>query len=424
MKKLSFFLLLASPFWAMAQKFTTPAIVITRSHDSVRVLLSGKDPGNSSQVDALDPASGKHHMYSISEISGILVGKDNYYQSAVVTIDRSPFNQEIDAAYDTLRQSIDTVLLKREYESSLLKLFSFQDENRMHLFFQKGNGSIQELIFRKYQVSRNGISYDKVENMYADQLSESLEDCPSVVSRIKSISYSIQAVEKVFEKYRTECHTDMTVGYVKNHRSHVDISILAGVSLYAVHYDQGPTSFPGGQQMTAGPSGLLGMRVEYSPSLAGNRLTLVGDLYYNGYNATSSYLANAQDPTYYAKLTNKFKNSYANLALALRYYLNGEKSPLRWFVNAGALYGVQVSANNTIYVENFNNGNQTNSDYTAFQYGVMKASQFGFFGGGGVKFKRYSLEYRFYSYSNVLNPADMSLTSQSHNLAWTYKFNN
>jgi hypothetical protein len=422
MRKTLFFLIIFCPYLVFAQKFSVPSVLITKSKDSVHVLTANRELTNPTSVKTLDPASGKYHTYQAFEIDGLVAGGEEYYKSAIVTIDHTPFNVEIQAGDDTITQSTDTVLLKREFESNLLRLYSYTDDTRTHLFLQKGDGPIDELVYRKYQVNKDGTSYENEDKAYIDQISSSLGDCPAAVSNIKYIAYTPQAIERIFDKYAKNCYIEMVTKYVKSYKAVFDISLVMGASMTNLHFTDAVYAQQG-IQGSGGISPVAGMRFDYNPPLFGNKFSLVADVYYYGYTGNLSYYTDPGSSTFYTKAEYQLKNSYINLALALRYHFTDTRHTFRPFLNAGFLSGVVISSQNMLVTDQYAGGIHNISESDAFPNGGIKNMQFGYFGGAGLKYKRFSLEYRYHQYNNILNYTSKTLTSSSSNVVLTYKIN-
>jgi hypothetical protein len=317
-----FFLL--APFFLFSQKFNVRSIIITKANDTLHLLTADKELRSPLSVKALDSASKEYRTYRAYEISELIIGDDDYYKSAIVTVDRTPYNEEIAINKFAPKQSIDTVLLKAEYVSKNIKLYSLYDSKRTHFFVQKDNDTIAELIYRKLLLNRNGTIFENEDKKFISQLSDLLADCPQAVSGISNIGYTTQAIEKVFNEYIQLCHKSNVARYKKTYKARLEVSALAGISL-ATFYDKEPNTTT---NLTTGVSPVIGVRLSYIPPILHYNLSITGDLYYNSFSASSSSYSNFISNTDYTKNNVQLKDQYINLGVVVRYYfLGGEESP-------------------------------------------------------------------------------------------------
>jgi len=283
-------LLFLSPFFAFSQKFIVHSIVITKTNDSLHLLTADKELRDPSSVKTLDSASKEYRTYRASEIKELIIEPDDFYKSAVVTVDRTPYNEEIAINKFAPKQSIDTVLLKTEYSSDNIKLYSLYDKKRSHFFIQKDNDTIAELIYRKLLLNRNGTVYENEDKKFVSQLSDMLADCPAAISGINYISYTVQTIDKVFNNYNSLCHKSNVARYSKRYKAKFEISALAGVSLITFSdKEYGFIGAPAITKLSSGVSPIVGARFNYIPAILHYNLSIAGDLYYNAFNASGSY---------------------------------------------------------------------------------------------------------------------------------------
>lgn len=414
---------LFAPFFLFSQKFSVHSIVITKTNDSLHLLTADKELRSQSSVKTLDSASKAYRTYRASEISELIIGADDYYKSAIVTIDQTPYNEEIPSDSFALKQSIDTVFLKTEYTSNNIKLYSLYDKKRSHFFIQKDNGPFEELIYRKLLLNKSGTVYESEDRKFVSQLSDLLADCLQAVSSIKSIGYTTQAIEEIFDDYNRFCHKENVARYSKTYKAKFEISALAGISLLSFNYSDA-SGFLGNVNkinLASGISPVIGGRFNYIPALLHSRFSITGDLYFSSYTASSSYYSNYISSSDYTKNTMNLKNGYINLAIAVRYYFIGEKSSFRPFINVGYLAGLAVSTNNKMTSDDFFNGSHTISQADAFPNNGFKNDQYGFVAGAGIIFKKASIDYRYLGYTNYLLYQSKSMTAASNNITLAYR---
>jgi len=413
-----------APFFALSQKFTVHSIVITKTNYSLHLLTADKELRDPSSVKTLDSASKEYRTYRASEIKELIIGTDDYYKSAIVTVDRTPYNEEIAVNKFAPKQSIDTALLKTEYNSNNIKLYSLYDKKRRHYFIQKDNDTIAELIYRKLLLNRDGTIYESEDKKFVSQLSDMLADCPGAVSGINYIGYTTQAIEKVFDNYNSLCHKSNTARYRKTYKAKFEISALAGVSLITFSdKEYGFAGYPAITKISSGVSPVVGVRFNYIPSILNYNLSIVGDLYYNTFAASGSNYSNFISNTDYTRNTVQLKDQYLNLSIVVRYYILGERDAFRPFVNVGYLAGYLVSPKNKVTADNFFNGTHTITESDYYPNNGFAKYHIAYIGGIGVTYKKWSIDYRYSGYPNVLYYTSRFLTATSSNIALAYKLN-
>ncbi len=424
MKFVFFMLFLVAPFFLFSQKFNIHSVVITKSNDSLHVFTANRQLTSPSFVKTWDSASGQYHSYKASEISELIVGNDDYYKSAIVTIDRTPYNEEISAAVFSPKQSIETVFLKTEYVSNNIKLYSLNDGKRTHFFIQKDNSPIEELIYRKLLLNRNGTVYENEDKKFILQLSDLLQDCPQAISGIDNISYTSQAIERVFNDYNRACHKGNIPRYSKTYKAKFEFSPLVGISSVTFSYKEDAVG--GGTNKTKFSSGfspIVGARFNYTPAILHYQLSITGDLYYSGRNASFSAYSNYINDSFYTRNTTRLKDQYINLGIVVRYYFLEEDKAVRPFVNIGYLAGFAVSSDNTVTTDDYFNAHHTITESDAYPNDGFKNYQFGYIAGIGVTYKKLSIDYRYSGYTNYLAYTSRSLTAISNTMAIAYRLN-
>lgn len=412
------------PFFLFSQKFSVHSIIITKTNDSLHLLTADKELRDPSSVKTMDSATKEYRTYLASEISALIVGTDDYYKSAIVTVDRTPYNEEIAISKFAPKQSIDTVLLKTEYSSNNIKLYSLYDKKRSHFFIQKDNDTIAELIYRKLLLNRNGTIYENEDKKFISQLSDLLADCPEAVSGINYIGYTTQAIEKVFNNYNSLCHKSNIALYRKTYKAKFEISALAGVSLITFSdKEYGFLGAPTITKLSSGVSPIVGARFNYIPAILHYNLSIAGDLFYNTFSASGSYYSNFISNTDYTRNTVQLKDQYLNLSIVVRYYILGEKNAFRPFVNAGYLAGFLVSSQNKVTTDDFFNGTHTITGSDYYPNNGFAKYHIAYIGGIGIMYKNWSIDYRYSGYPNVLYYTSRFLTATSSNITLAYRLN-
>ena len=319
-----FLLLTASmlgPVLLFSQKFDVPSTIITRTRDSIQVLTQKKQEVGFSNIQTKNPSSKQIRIYRPSEIYGITIGSDNYI-SSIVSIDQTPYNEEVTLDSNTFKSKTDTVLLKVEYVGSNIELFSLSTSKRIHFFVQKDKGPIGELIYRKMLINRNGTDFESEDKKFLIQLNDLLADCPQVAGKINDISYSVQSIEAVLDSYSRTCRKGTAASYTKVYKTKFEISVFAGTSLLSFSYNDA-SGFNGTNtklQFSSGPTPLIGARFNYIPPILNGKFAILADLYFNNFKASNSYYSNYINDSFYTRQTIQLKDAYVNLGVVVQYY--------------------------------------------------------------------------------------------------------
>ncbi len=418
-------LLLLGPLFVFSQKYKVHSLVILKNGDSLQVLTQDKQFQDPYAIKTFDSATRTQRTFRPSEVRALVIGGQDYYTSAFVSIDQTPYHEEVTPDSNTYSSRSDTVFLKTEYFSNAIQLYSFRDNKRTHLFIQKNNGGINELIYINFLINRSGTNYENENKKFIFQLRELLSDCPDAISHINNIDFSVQAIEKVLEDYNRICRKGSATLYKKEYHSKFEISVIAGASFSSLTA-KGPANFLAQSNssltLQSGAAPIIGLRFNYIPQAFHSHLSALADIYYNSYDASSTAYSNYVNSTFFTKTSTTLKASYARLGIMVRYYFLNEKSAFRPFVNAGYSAEFILTRNNQTSSDNYFNGNQNITTSDPYPNGGYKSSQYGFVAGLGGTYSRFSLEYRYGSYIGFLNYVNNSLSMKTNEVIFSFRF--
>jgi len=418
------------PMMVFCQSNLKDATIITNSGDSMHVKIQDKQSIlNPHTISVHDASTNQALTFTPLQIRSIAIQGGDLFVSAVVDLDQMAFNTEYYPSDSVLRlPRRDTVFLKAEYQSNSYSLFSFSDKNRLHLLIQGRDGKFDELIYRKYIMYSDGTGFEKEEKEYTVQLSHLLSDCPQVSTDALQASYTIQSVEGFLIKYNSSCHKEST-GVFMNVREpmKLQLAIFSGGS-FCNPVVTANTGYIGGVPLVTKNS-LKGQMVvpvgiRLNAFLPGfhQKFSVVADLFYSACKAGVTDYLTYYSPILYSQESLSLNINYMRFHLMPRYYFSGNKNVLRPFIDAGVSFAVAISHNSTVTIDEFYNDAHHSTTSDPFVNNGFKNSQFGFIGGLGAAFKRWSLEYRYESTTGFTNYEWVGSSYSSHSVLLAYAF--
>lgn len=164
---------------------------------------------NPSGFDYKLTPNGEVKRAGIGEVKEFGIGDVVKYVRATVGLDRS--------TEETTRLTTDRnpVFAKEElFLNALVEgdagLYSYVEGNLVRLFFQKGSGPVEALVYKLYKTSDGLVAKN---NLYQKQLLDSL-NCGSVTEdEVKNLRYRKDDLVRFFKKYHTRCSGSEAIVY-------------------------------------------------------------------------------------------------------------------------------------------------------------------------------------------------------------------
>lgn len=419
------FCLVFSCAMTKAQRNESPATLITMHNDTLKVWVSYKEfTGDLHSIrikrDSLDK---KSENWPASTVRSLTVVHGPYYIGAAVLIDNTPADMEVSERFDSssLTLAKDTVLLKAEFIGGKINLFSLIDENKSHFFVQKPGGSVTELFDRKYRLSRNNEVVETEDKAYRHQLEELMADCPDVANNVLDVSYTVDALKKIARAYNSCGQNGTTLYESETKKGRLQIALLAGIGLSNISQHSGNSS-NSANPIKSKTAFAGGASFDYFLSKIDKKFSITGALLYNHTQGSQSEYTEYGSPSAYTLQTLTIDYTSLHIDVLCRYTipLRGDFRP---FINGGLAFFGALSKQNTLATDEFYDNAHHVTDNDPFQ-GGFRGFQVGPAAGAGIRYKRFGLEYRFETISNISSFAGTSFRVNSQQVMLFFNLKN
>jgi len=374
-------------FTAFTQENYQEGYIVRSVADTVRGQIDFRDWAINPGHIAFENGQGSKTVYSPEDITCFAVGGSIY---RTYTVKLYPYAKDASMLADTYSTAAphDSTVFLRFVTGGKMNLYCYLDrEDITYLFIQQRGQQPEPLQLRTSAVDNSdGTTLMSTQEIYKGQLGVLMGDCPATAKRIKNLTYTEQAMEKLIFSYNN-CGKDtvehQNAGGFNGQAVHimplagfVHTSLRGGGSL-----DQG-MEWPGYNTVSGGV-GILAILPR-----ARQQFAFFADLLYRHLNVRS----NALNEGYGNSETLQFNYNQAQLDILFRYrYPTGSR--FRPFVNLGV--------SNTLIFSNKSNLDyydpSTNShiiDPPFFVEGGMKNYSVGIVSGIGVEAGRFNVEAR------------------------------
>jgi hypothetical protein len=408
---------------AKAQRNESPATLISTHNDTLKVWVSFKEfTGNLHSIrikrDSLDK---KTENWPASAVRSLSVVHGPYYIGAAVLIDKTPADKEVSERFDSSSISLakDTVLLNAEFIGDKITLLSLVDRNKSHFFVQKSGGQVTELFDRKYRLRRGDILVEAEDKSYIHQLEQFMEDCPDVANNLLDIPYTVDALKKIAGAYNSCGQKGQTLYESETKKGRLQIALLSGIGLSAIseHSYNTPTIRFNSKTTFAG-----GVSFDYFLSKTDKKFSIVGSILYDHTHGSESVYSASLIPSDYTLETQSIDYAALHVDLLCRYTVP-LKGDFRPFIDGGLAFFGALSKQNTDVVDEYYDNAHHVTDYDLFA-GGFRSFQVGLEAGAGLRYKRFGLEYKFQSISNISNYSGVSFRVNSQQIMLLFNLRN
>lgn len=260
---------------------------------------------------------------SIETVKEFGVDDQFKYKRFVVDIDRS---SDLTKYVSNEKQPIfkkEKLFLKVLLEGDAT-LYSYEGINLKRYFFSFEDKPIEQLVYKKYQVSQNRFGKN---NYFRQQLSNNLK-CPSITKRqFEHIKYQQKELINIFNEYNN-CGSNNYTKYTEKKVDKFNLSIRPGINSSSLSIDN---TFYSSFQSIKFDSNLnfrIGIEAEYILPFNKNKWAIIIEPSYNYYN--SEYPDNYSNKTAELKLI--------DIPIGIRHFFFINKDS-KLFVNSSFLTG-------------------------------------------------------------------------------------
>lgn len=270
-------------------------------------------------------------------------------------------------------------------------LFEFADGQNKKYFYSYGDFEFRPLIYKKYIINGDKIAAN---NRYKMELYENLK-CNSITQDdAKKLNYRKGSLISFFEQYN-QCVNSESVVFEKKNKGDFNLTIRPGVTFSS--FWMGNSSFQADDVRRSvdfeDKVGFrIGLEIEYILPINRNKWSVFFEPTYFSYK---SDIVIPQNPLY-ENVDRTFSMNYSviDLPIGIRYYMFlGDDFKL--FIDGAAIPSITVG-DNKIDLKSVNaTGSETKYDMTI---GTIINAGFGV----GLKYDRYSLQFRYHTPRNLL----------------------
>ncbi len=179
-----------------AQVNFKPGYILTKQGDTLRGLLDERSwAKNSSDIAFRENSEAKVKNFTPENSMGFGIGTD-IYKAANVHVEIGP---EAALVYKNT-----TVFLKTVIDGPK-SLYTFRYSDGRDRFYIGGSSDPELLIYKKYDLVKNGQKFDGENKRFIGQLNLYLSDCPSIQKYLKEAIYREDVLKDIFLGYYNDC---------------------------------------------------------------------------------------------------------------------------------------------------------------------------------------------------------------------------
>ncbi len=387
-----------------------PGYVVKLNGDTVQGLIDYQNWRiNPAKITFMEAGNSASVDYRATQIKGFRVN-DKIYEGAVVQVEISPNDDQRLIYDDNFIFRTDSVFLNVLFRGSK-SLYHCVTNDWKDQFYIVTDTSVELLLYKKYLVEKDNYStvYKNENKKYKGQLTNYLQNCPTVDYEIEKSLYNKKSMDNVFLAY-ARC-TGKKYEYIrKKDERRTEVGFVAGMTMTKVNFSGMGYPYLLNIDYGASYNFTAGVFFDYIQVKNKKRLSLSNELILTGFKLEEQYSDYKDEKNY--TITD------VDIALLyLKWHLLGRyKFPLGKNVflygNAGPSLGVCSVTENQIV----NHIKISGLDRTTTDVAIDYTSYFelGFVGGLGIRLKDFSLETR-YEWGNGFS-GDPDLTARTQRI--------
>jgi hypothetical protein len=351
----------------------------------INCLIKNMDWGNNpTSFEYKKDKSDKHHqVLTINEVKEFGIVNYSKYIRAVVAIDESPGDEDLDALSDNSEPQwqTDTLFLKVVLAGEAT-LYSYQGKTPMRFFYQINDSSIQQLVYKPYRPAGT-VFYNEE---FHGQLLQNINCSNSTYKNIMSIKYQNDDLKNYFIGYNHCKGKDILDPIITRAKEKsFFISILLGIDNTSLSdgFDAQYPGDPNTNSLSFAQKNTFtgGIAAECILPFNNRKWVLPLEITYHSYAAHASSPASGYNT--YNLNEGDIKYNTINFASGVRYYL---------FLNSKA----SIFINGIVFYNAFVSG-----DYTSNVINASLGSMLNFAGGVGYRYSKAAVELRYSAPENT-----------------------
>ncbi|MBY0066053.1 outer membrane beta-barrel protein [Empedobacter falsenii] len=380
MKELKLILVFLLSITIQAQIRFEEGYLIDNNNQKQVVLIKNVDwLNNPKSIEYKNNDTSKIEIATINQIKEFGIDNQSKYVRADVKIDRSSEDLDKVSSNEDPDFKEEKLFLKVLIEGEA-SLYGYNDYNLKRFFYKNNTGDIEQLVYKKYEVSTNQFAYNRT---FRGQVAQNLK-CESISNdRIKKVNYRESELIKLFTEINKCKGSDLS--FMKESKK-VDFNLWVRPRLNnsKITIDQSnirKIEFENQSNITVGLEG------EFVFPFNKNKWSVIVEPTYNYYKQNVGKVKSIED---YGDIAS-IKYSTIEIPIGLRHYFFIDNQS-KIFINAQFMFSLDLDNELNLY-----RGNQL---YKTMEINSRTNFVFGF----GYNYnKKFNVEFRVYTHKNIMD---------------------
>lgn len=314
--------------------------------------------------------------------------KDEIYVGAIVNAEVSSLRSDKLGDNPELNIRVDTVFLQTIFRGHRSLFYYKNAEGRDNFYIMEGT-EFELLIYKKYDVERDGREGIAENKKYLNQLALYLNDCVSIQTKVNKTGYKSTDLVKLFQYYYS-CSASDDFFHKKLDKAYIETGLLAGVSLTSLNFSSSGFPYLAEAEFDQSINFTTGLYLDIILPKNQGKWSVNNEIFYTSYNVTGTYVESKSD-NFYETSISEIGYSYLKINNMLRF-----KYPLGnmfLFANAGIANGFAIAETN--YKESTLTVSSTETVTEGVAMDETSKYEQSFLLGTGARYNKFSFEFRY-----------------------------
>jgi hypothetical protein len=390
---------------SFCQQNYLPGYAITQKGDTLRGLINYRNRNiNPTEISFKKDAASSIQILTMHDIIEFHVS-DEFYKRAIVESEISSDNLNNLDLNRKLTIRTDTAFLQTLVLGSK-SLYYYKNSSDKDQFYINENGKNVLLLYKRYKFEQDGQNtYFKEVNTYKGQLTLYMQDNPLINAKLKNLRYSKDQLVDLFDYYYKSTSTQ-PVSRKKTEHPIFEYGVTAGQTITNIN-------FIGDATVTNDAVGgyLINTRYNKSPNLTtglyleiifpqyNKKWSMYNELAYTTYKFNGTLKAPILEPTSFIYNTTI---GCSNLSMTNLIRFKYPLGPVFFYLNGGLAFNLVIKEINNLN-KTYENGDQVLTIFNGPAIEYTKNYNIGPVWGFGVKYQRYSIDFRYETSNGTSN---------------------
>jgi len=295
-------------------------------------------------------------------------------------------------------------------------LYFFKSKLGKDQYYIKKDSSYEFLVYKRYLKTIEGKTSYVKNNKFLGQLSDYLQDCPTIQSKIENTNYSQKSLGNLF-LYYYNCKPSEISFHRKAKKPTLEFGVLAGLSLTSLKFSSTGFSYLVNANYDKSANLSAGVFLDVILPRNQGKWSFYNELLYSSYEVTGRYNDYEHENRYLISTTT-IGYSYLKLNTMIRFkYPIGN---MHIYLNAGISNGFAISETNYLLKEKKFWDIETTEEDKAIS-DTRKYEQ-GYIVGLGSKFKKFAFEIRFENGNGMSKHSSLKSSALRYYFLLAYRF--